>query len=235
MIFLFTILFGGYYLVCNMTSHVTSTSLDLKSRAEGRIYIDKANKIYQFNAVQSFIGPETPQYSELEIELLDENYKHVYSVFKNIWMERHPNGEGGSSTYSDLKMNFEIELDRKGNYFLRAISHNGNLSPVNVSVEKRSLGGGLYIGFYAILFLSLSVLIFFGKDYWGNPRELLEAFPDFSELKKNKLFLIVFSAVSLLFVSCIVFGITHYGYASGGDETILPTKFIGTNELIYLG
>lgn len=235
MIFLFTILFGVYALVCNMTSSVSDVSLDLNSKAEGRIQIDQANKIYQFDAVQSFTGQETPQYSELEIELLDENHKHVYSVYKNLWMERHPNGEGGSSTYSDLKMNFEIELDQKGSYFLRAISHNGNLSPVHISIEKRSLGGGLYIGFYAILFLSLSILIFFGKDYWGNAGKLLEAFPDLSEIKKNKMFLLVFSAVSLLFVSCIIFGITHYGYASGGEETILPTKFIGTNELIYLG
>ncbi|MCJ8289785.1 MAG: hypothetical protein HRT58_04495 [Crocinitomicaceae bacterium] len=235
MIFLFTILFGVYALICNMTSHVSDTSLDLKERAVSEIQIPDANKIYQFDIVQSFFGGILPQYSELEIELLDEDHKHVYSVYKNLWMEQHPNGNGGYSVYNDLKMNFNLEFKKKGTYFVRAIAHNGNLGPVKVSIEKRTLGGGLYIWFYAIVFLVLSAVVYFGKNYWGNPSKLLEAFPSFAELKSNKKFLIVFSIVTALFVTCVVFGITHYGYASCGDGTILPTKFIGTDNLIYLG
>lgn len=235
MIFLFAILFGIYALICNITSPVSTTSLNLKDKAQGQINIPEANKIYQFDATQSFLGNGTPQYSELEIELLDKDHKHVYSVYKNLWKELHPNGNGGYSVYTDLKMSFDLEFKKKGTYFVRAIAHSGNVSPVKVSIAKRSLGGGLYIWFYAIIFLVLSLIVFFGKDYWGNPKSLLAAFPNFSELKSNKRFLIVFSAVSLLFVSCVVIGITHYGYASCGDETILPTKFLDTNELIYLG
>lgn len=235
MIFLFTILFGVYALICNMTSHVSHTSLDLKERAMSQIDIPDANKIYQFDIAQSFFGGILPQYSELEIELLDEDHKHVYSVYKNLWMEQHPNGNGGYSVYSDLKMNFNLEFKKKGTYFVRAIAHNANLGPVKVSIEQRTLGGGLYIWFYAIVFLVLSAVVYFGKNYWGNPSKLLEAFPSFSELKSNTTFLIVFSVVTALFVTCVVFGITHYGYASCGDGTILPTKFIGTDNLIYLG
>lgn len=235
MIFLFTILFGLYALICNATSLVSTTSLNLSERAVDKIEIPEANKIYQFDVAQSFLGNVTPQYSELEIELLDQDHKHVYSVYKDLWMERHPDGNYGYATYSDLKMSFDLEFKKKGTYFVRAIAHNGNISPVKVSIAKRSLGGGLYIWFYAIVFLVLSLTVFFGKDYWGNPKRLLAAFPDFSEFKSNKKFLIVFSAVSLLFVSCVVIGITHYGYASCGEETILPTKFLDTNKLIYLG
>ena len=235
MIFLFTILFGGYWMICNITSQVSVTSLDLSSRVMDKIEIPAGNKIYQFDVTQSFLGNTVPQYSELEIELLDKDQKHVYSVYKNLWMENHPNGEGGLSTYSDLEMKFDLEIQKKGTYFLRAIAHSGNLAPVVVSIKKRSLGGGLYIWIYALIFLVLSLLVFFGKDYWGNPQKLLEALPCVEDLKKNKMFLIVFSTVSFVFVACVVVGVTHYGYASCGDETILPTKFMSTDNLIYLG
>ncbi len=235
MIFLFTILFGSYALLSSMSSHVDGKWLDLRDKAHGEITIPQSNKIYQFDIVQSFISGVEPQYSELEIEILDKNHKHMYSVYKDLWMERHPNGQGGTSVYSDLKMNFELEFEKEGNYIVRPISHNGNSSPVYVSVEKRKLGGGLYTGFYAIVFLVLSIVLFFGKDYWGNPRQLFEVFPSISELKANKTFLFVFSVVSAVFVGCIVINITHYGYASCGENSILPTTFLSTNNLIYLG
>lgn len=235
MIFLFTILFGSYALLNFMADHVFTTNIIIDQKPIGKITIPKDNKIYVFDVAQTFTFASTPQYSELELEILDKNHKHVYSVYKDLWMERHPNGDGGTSVYSDLKMNFELEFEKKGTYFIRPISHNGNLSPINVSIETRTLGGGLYFGFYAITFLVLSLILFFGKDYWGSPRDLLEACPSINELRYNKRFLIVFSTVSLVFLSCIVISLTHYGYPSCGDKTILPTKFLSTNNLIYLG
>lgn len=235
MIFLFTILFGAYALLTFMSSHVLTAEINLAHQAFEKITIPDEGKLYKFDLVQSFRTTDTPQYSELEIEFLDEDHKHVYSVYKDLWMERHPNGEGGTSVYSDLKMDFQLEFEKKGTYYIRGISHNGNLSPVKVSIEKRTLGGSLYLGFYAIVFLVLSFILFMGKDYWGKPLQLLEAFPSIQELKLNKPFLVVFSAVSLVFVACVVFGITHYGYASCGEETVLPTTFLSTDNLIYLG
>ncbi len=104
-----------------------------------------------------------------------------------------------------------------------------------ITTSKRILGGGLYFFFYAILFLALSLVVILGKDYWGTSRKLLESCPGLSELKFNKRFLVVFSVVSIVFVLCIVISVTHYGYASCGEETVLPTKFLGTDKLIYLG
>ncbi len=235
LVFCFAILFGVYWLVTRVQDQVQSGAIRFDQEPIEKIKISKANKIYTFHINQSFASYDTPQYSELEMELLDENKNHVYSFYKDLWLETHSNGDGGYANYSDMDMYFELELEKAGTYYLRAISHNGNNSTITYYIKSRSMGGNLYIGVYAIIFLSISAIFIFGSDYWGNPLDLMAACPSVSVLKSNKLFLVAFAICAFIFLACIVINITHLGYGSFGDETLIPTRFFGTDNVNYIG
>lgn len=235
LVFCFTIVFGVYWLFARGKIQVQSGAIRFDQEPIEKIKISKADKIYTFHINQSFDSFDTPQYSELEIELLDENKNHVYSFYKDLWLETHSNGEGGFANYSDMEMDFELEIKKAGTYYLRAISHNGNNSTITYFIKSRSLGGNLYIGIYASIFLILSIIIIFGHQQWGGPLELIAMFPPIHALKSNKLFIFTFALCLFIFIACIVINVTHLGYGSFGDETLIPTRFYGTDNVIYIG
>lgn len=231
----FAILFSFAWLITRGQSIASSFRMDAVDGSLEKITLPQNNKIYKFNLAQTFEAYSAPVYSELEIELLDEQFGHVYTFYKDLWQEFHPNDAGGSSLYSDTEMSFEISIEKKGTYYLRAVSHNGNTGMLRGDIYQKNFGGHLYFGFYALFFIGLSVITYLGKEYWGSPSLLLTSIPKFAVLKTNKLFVYCLIAVTVLFIGSIVVSFTHYGYASGGDEKVIPTYFYATNNVIYIG
>lgn len=231
----FTILFFLMWLFSRAETDITSLRIESNGSSMQKITLPNRNKIYDFKMEQFFDSYSVPQYSELEVELLDAQFGHVYTFYKDLWQEYHPNDEGGSSLYSDKEMNFELAIEKKGTYYLRVVSHNGNTGPIAVKIVSRTFGGGMYYGFYALFFAGLSLITYLGKDLWGTPLQLLEAIPDVKELKTNKSFVFCLFIALSLFIGCIIINVSHYGYASGGDERVIPTYFFNTNNVIYIG
>jgi hypothetical protein len=233
--FSFAILFTLAWLFTSATKEVVNGRISMESNSTMNLGMFKGNSIYKFRLRQDFSRYSPPKYSELEIEILDENNDHVYSVFKNLWQEFHSNDEGGRSVYSDVELEFELEIEKKGNYAIRAISHDDNRGDIRCRVNRRDFGGHLYFGVYAILFGLTSLGIFLGRDYWGNPSKLMSALPKMRELKSNKYFLISAGVSTFFFVACVVISYTHYGYASAGEVNKAPSSFSSNAEVIYLG
>lgn len=230
----FSILFLVSWFITGRSYEVSTVSTDFGERAMAKIDIPSANAVYQFEVFQAFPVAEAPLYSELEIEILDKNWDHVYSVYKSLWQEKHPNGEGGRSIYSDLKMEFEIELPEAGAYYIRPISHNGNNNLVKTKVKKTFIGG-IYFPYYGIFFGVLSILLIVGSQKWGTPSMMYGVLPKLRSWKDNRFFKLGAVFCILLFIGSWAAAIAHYGYAAGGEEIILPTYFYQTNTVIYLG
>jgi hypothetical protein len=229
----FAILFLVSWFFTIRSSEVATVAVDFNKAGMAKIDIPESNALYKFDVSQDFAGT-APLYSELEIEILDKNWDHVYSVYHDLWQESHPNGERGNSIYSDLEMNFEIVLPEAGEYYIRPISHNGNLGQVRAKVFKTFIGG-IYMPYYAIFFGVLSLLLLLGSQKWGSPSMMYNMLPKLRSWKDNSLFKIAALFCIILFIGSWAAAIFHYGYAAGGDETILPTYFYRTNTVIYLG
>lgn len=239
LIYAFTILFLFGWLITKgnarfSTINITPSSLDFSS-----ITIPDDNTIYKFIAHQnlkkgttlkrsSFYSSNQSIYSELEIEILDENYNHMYTVYKNLWVEYYSGVE-----YSDTKLEFEIEIEKAGQYFLKVVSHNKNNGPIRF--ESYKTHGSMYFFNYLIFFIILNVILFFGNSYWGTTTMLFNALKKVKSIKNNSKFLIISSLVIILYLGCIVISFTHYGYPSTGDEIRLPTYFFDTKDVLYLG
>lgn len=230
----FTILFFLSWLFSNSKSVVSECHFIMGSGQLGEIQIPAANKLYTFDLVQTFPGNTTPLYSELEIEILDENYDHVYSVYKDLWQELHPDDEGVSRVYYDTKIKFEIELPKAGKYYLRAISYNNNYTSINGNVYSKFLGG-IYFGLYAIVFGAFSVIFIAGSKRWGDPFTQLGALSKIKDFRRNKLFLTLMVTFVFIYIVSFITAITHYGYAASGDETVLPTIYYLKDNVIYFG
>ena len=190
--------------------------------------------IYHFDLKQDFSAGKSPLYSELEIEIIDANLDHIYTVYKDLWLESHPNGEGGIGVYKDLAIRFDVELPEAGIYYLRGISHNNNEALISGNIFKKT-AGSLYFGFYALIFGILSLILMLGFQKWGSPVMMIEVWPKLMSWKENTGFLRATTLVIFLFIGTWIISITHYGYAAGGDEIVLPTYFYKTNTVIYLG
>ena len=228
------ILFGVFWLISSKTDKVCTTNISIDNNQLGKFQVRSAGGLYRFELSQIF-SSKTPLYSELEIEILDANYDHVYSIYKDLWQEKHSNGDGGRKTYSDKQLAFELELENAGTYFIRGVSHNNYITgKINCTVLHKTMGS-LYFRTYTIAFAILAVLLIMGKSAWGNPVQMLSSISKAKSLKKNKLFWRVFLGLGILFVTCLIISLTHYGYASGGGKSILPTYFYGTDSVIYLG
>ncbi|MCH2225519.1 MAG: hypothetical protein MK066_12180 [Crocinitomicaceae bacterium] len=233
--FSFTILFSISWVLTRVSKDIITTSIPSGHNALGVLGKLKKGTIYEFNVNQTLEGAEIPEYSELEIEILDENSEHIYSVYKNLWEEMHPNDEGYTRIYSDFEVNFELDFQKGGDYYLRAVSHNSNLGRIMCSVKAKKFGGHLYFGFYAIVFGAFSLGIILGRDSWGSPSQLMNALPKINQLKSNKLFLVLAGVSTCIFVVSVVISMTHYGYASAGEQNIAPSCFYSKGEVIYLG
>lgn len=234
-----TILFLISWFIVAQTSSVSSTLTSKNSVYfhKGEMIEFEAPKggaIYNIAVQQDFPFDKAPLYSEFEVEIVDANYDHVYTVYKDFWQESHPNGDGGTNIYHDSALSFDLELEKAGTYYIRGISHNNNEGLVSAKVSKK-VSGTLYFRFYSYLFGILSLLLLIGFMKWGSPSMMYHALPKLRSWKENTGFLRAATLVILLFFGTWFISLTHYGYASSGDEIILPTYFYKTNTVIYLG
>jgi hypothetical protein len=239
LIFVFTILFFFGWLITRRNSLISTTQINPTLVNANTIAIPDNNTVYKFIVNQDIKrGPnlKKPQfsssrqsiYSALEIEFLDQDYNHVYSVFKDLWVEEHYSKE-----YSDTKIEFQIEFQNAGQYFVRTKNHNNNNGPI--TIETYIAHGNLYFAKYLIFFIVLNVILFFGNSYWGTTTMLYNAFKKVKSIKHNSNFLIISSIVIIIFLGCIFISYTHYGYPHSGDEIRLPTYFFTTKDVHYLG
>jgi len=224
-----TVLFTVSTIVSRNKDLIEKTRLDVINNTPVSIQIPKANTIYVFEVNQKF-SSKVPLYSELEVELLDENYNHVYSAYEDLWKERHNNGNGGNSIYADTKVELEIELQHAGLYHIRVQSHNDNKGKVDLTLYSKR--GSLYFFAFMIFFgMPFLILFFYLKDEFGI-RAILSAL---KQTKITKTFIIAVIIVIFVFISCVVISYTHHGYPHSGDEIRLPSQFFSTNDVIYLG
>jgi len=193
------------------------------------IQIPKANTIYVFEVKQAF-SSKTPSYSELEIEILDKNYNHVYTAYENLWQERHNNGDGGESVYSDKTIDCEIELQHPGLYYIKAKSYNDNKTKVWLNLYTKN--GSLYFKVFMYTLGGLFLLCFTVIQEIDGISSLFKAL---RKTKITKTFIIAVIIVIFVFISCVVISYTHYGYPHSGDEIRLPSYFFSTNDVKYLG
>jgi len=239
LIYAFTLLFLFSWLITKGDSFIETTQINPASLDLSPIVIPQNNKIYKFIANQDikkgttlkrsdFYSSNKSIYSELEIEVLDENYVHMYSVYKNLWIEHHSGME-----YKDTQLEFDIEFQTSGTYFLRVVSHNKNNGPLTLKVYKTN--GSMYFFKYLILFIILNIILFLGNSYWGTTSMLYNSLKKVKSIKNNSKFLIISSLVIIAFLGCVVISFTHYGYPSTGDEIRLPTYFFDTKDVLYLG
>lgn len=234
LIYAATILFLLSWFITSNTSLVTNGSAYFHKGQVISFETPTGGAIYHFDLKQDFSGSKPPLYSELEIEIIDANLDHVYTVYKDLWLESHPNGEGGIGVYKDLNISFDVELPEAGIYYIRGISHNNNEALVSGNIFKKT-AGSMYFGFYSLLFGILSLILIIGYQKWGSPILMIEILPKLRSWKENTGFLRTATLVIFLFIGTWIISITHYGYAAGGDEIVLPTYFYKTNTVIYLG
>jgi len=199
------------WFVTNRTYEVDKVATNNKSNLL-KFDIESANRLYLFNITQAFPAGTNPLYSELEIEILDSELDHIYSVYKDLWQERHSNGDGGWCIYKDLSLEFELVLPEAGTYYIRPISHNNNKSPIRASIHK-VLIGGIYMPYYAILFGAASLILLFGNSTWGSPSEMMAVLPKLRSWKDNNSFKLFALACFLIVSMCCITAIPHYGYA----------------------
>lgn len=234
LIYAATILFLLSWIITSNTSLVTNGSAYFHKGQVMSFEASSAGAIYHFDLKQDFSGSKPPLYSELEIEIIDANLDHVYTVYKDLWLESHPNGDGGIGVYKDLNISFDVELPEAGIYHIRGISHNNNEALISGNIFKKT-AGSMYFGFYSLIFGILSLILIIGSQKWGSPFMMYAALPKLRSWKENRAFLRTSSLIILLFIGTWIISITHYGYAAGGDEIVLPTYFYKTNAVIYLG
>ncbi len=234
LIYAATILFLLSWFITTNTSLITNGSANFRKGQVISFETPTGGAIYHFELKQDFSGSKSPLYSELEIEIIDANLDHVYTVYKDLWLESHPNGEGGIGVYKDFDITFDVELPEAGTYYLRGISHNNNETLVSGSIFKKT-AGSMYFGFYSLIFGILSLILIIGSQKWGSPILMIEILPKLRSWRENYLFLRAATLVIFLFIGTWIISITHYGYAAAGDEIVLPTYFYKTNSVIYLG
>jgi len=224
-----TIFFCIGWLFTSKKTFIEKTNLEITRAKPIPIYIPKANTIYVFEVEQS-LSNQVPTYSELEIEILDKDFIHLYTVYEDLWKEKHDNGDGGMSIYSDQILELELELEEEGVYYIKATSYNNNNTRVTLKLYDKK--GSLYFKAFMYIFGILSIILLYYAIEIIGKEELLTG------IRKAELsnpFSLTLLIVILIFISCIVISLTHYGYPSIGDEIRLPSWFFSTNDVIYLG
>jgi len=208
---------------------IKKTKLDVTNSQPIPIEISKENTIYVFEVRQG-LSSQVPSYSELEVELLDEHFNHVYTFYKVLWQERLDNGNGGTSIYSENALEIEIDLKYAGTYHIRTTSYNNNNSKAWLHLYTKN--GSLYFKAFTYVFGSLFLLCFFVIMELDGLSSIFKAL---RQTKITKTFIIAVIIVIFVFISCVVISYTHYGYPHSGDEIRLPSQFFSTNDVIYLG
>ena len=228
------VVFASLWMFTSFQTKVGSTFMSYDGVILGKVEIKKANKLYNFELTQDFNEQIVPLYSELEIELLKEDYSHVYSFYKDLWQERYSDGEGGAKVYHDNKLDFIISFESPGVYYIKAKSINNNKGDIKAVVNERN-AGSLYLKGYTIFFALITIGMTLMGSYFGYPWEIYKELKYIKHLKHNYLFILATLCSFVLVVSVIIISISHYGYANAGEQNTLPTKFLTTEEVIYLG
>jgi hypothetical protein len=208
---------------------IDNTNLDVIKSQPTPIQIHKANTIYVFKVRQA-LSSQVPSYSQMEIELLDENFNHIYTAYENLWQEKHDNDNGGKSVYSDKLLEFEIDLKYAGKYHIRTTSYNDNKGKVSLNLYTKN--GSLYFKTFMYIFGVLFLLCFFLIMELDGISSIFKAL---HKTKITRTFILAIIIVIFVFISCVVISNTHYGYPHSGDEIRLPTYFFSTNDVKYLG
>ncbi len=208
---------------------IEKIKLDVINSQPIPIEISKGNTIYIFEVRQG-LSSQVPSYSELEIEVLDEKFNHVYTFYKDLWQERLDNGNGGTSIYSDNTLEIEIDLKYAGTYHIRTTSYNNHNSRAWLHLYTKK--GTLYFKAFTYAFGALFLLCFAVIQEIDGLSSIFKAL---RKTKITKTFIIAVIIVIFVFISCVVISYTHYGYPHSGDEIRLPSQFFSTNDVIYLG
>ncbi len=232
LIYVFTVLFFFAWIITKTQSKPIRFSQPKTETELPQINITKVG-LYHFETQQSF-SSKTPQFSELEIEIIDENYNHIYTVYKDLWQEQHTDENGTLRTYKDLKVNFDLDIKQPGLYYMRSVSHNQNNSYVYCSVARKT-SGSLYFGFYTIILLILCAILLIGSAAWGTPVMMIRSLKKSRPIKANRLFSNITILMIAVYALCLIISITHYGYPKTGKDSSLPTYFLSKDKTIYLG
>ena len=228
------VVFTLLWLITSVQKKIGSTFMSSSGAILGKIEIPKANKLYQFELTQDFNEQIVPLYSELEIELLNEDHSHVYSFYKDLWQEKYPDDEGRTSVYHDRKLNFIISFETPGVYYIKAKSLNNTKGDIRAVIKAQN-SGSLYLKGYTIFFALITLGVIIMGSYFGYPLEIYKELKYIKNLKHNYLFIIATLCSFVLVVSVIIISISHYGYANAGEQNTLPTIFLTTEQVIYLG
>ena len=205
--------------------------VDLDKTTVSKGFALEGGRLYNIEVAQPLTG-NPPQYSEMEFELLDQDKNHVYSFYKDFWVEKHTD-DGYAAVYRDVEAFVDIEVQETGTYYFRLLSHNNQMSPVSCTVFERS-AGNLYFKWYGWFFVALlglgviagaagyQTLSFRGPQLrmrWRNDKAVQLAY-----------FLVI-----LIYGGLMVVSLTHYGYAGAGGYDHAPTIFYDTQNVFYLG
>lgn len=223
------ILFSIGLIFTSRKSFIKKTDLNIRNSKPSLIKIPDAQTLYTFEIEQAF-SSQIPSYSELEVELLDKDFNHTYSVYETLWRERHNNEDGGTSIFADRILQFELSLQYSGIYYIRITSHNNNTTPVTLKLYKKK--GTLYFLGVIIIFIILLIVILISFDQITGMNYYLTSL---CNSKINDRFILAINFVIFLFITLIIISYTHYGYPHSGDEIRLPSWFFSTNDVIYLG
>ena len=182
--------------------------------------------------INQSLSCKLPCYSELEVELLDSNYAHMFSFYKDLWAELHPNDNGGMQVYRDNQMFVIVNVPSAGKYNLRV---NSNITTsVNVIVKKRRMGKLIILPLlilFAVIGGALSI-------YYFNYRTFIE-FIDYHKkirsVKRNKLFKRYLIVGTSLIILVITLNILGYGYVGFGDFFHKQSWFLPAYKVEFLG
>lgn len=206
----------------------------METRASNLITIefDKSESgLFEFKVSQDFPA-EAPLYSELEIEVLDEHYDHMYSFYKDLWQEVHPNGEGGNAMYNDTRLEFQVVLPETKRVHIRAFT--ALKEPITIAVSKR-IAGIIYLKLFFWIFLVVSTILLIGMMKWGTPAEMIQRFKKSKSIKHNKGLKLYTLGLLLLIIGISLLSIYYVGYPHGGGQSTTPSIFFGTDNVNYLG
>lgn len=236
LVHVFTLIFltTWIYFSFSTTSSTQEFHLGFGKQRIAKLEVNKGNQLYDFQLRQTLSGQFLPEYSELEIEILRSDLDHVYSFYKDLWREAHSNGEGGTSVYSDNLMKFKLVFDQPGTYYLRPNSYNENNGDIVGSMTQKSRGN-VYINRFFYTFAIGSFLLFIFRDFFGSPKAALNEVRNFKRLRKNKAWLVMLTICTLSWGYVIYINLTFTGFAKGGEETVLPSRFYPTEKTKYLG
>jgi hypothetical protein len=229
-----TIIFILLYILSFSDTKIDSGTYRISQNKLGEIHIPDANYLYTIDFKQS-LGIKAPLYSELEVEILNPDYSHYYSVYKDLWQEKHPNDDGVRTTYRDDIITLQILFPKAGTYYFRAFSHNHYTMGVITSVVKKRRFGQLLTPLLALTFGIISALLILVGSAIGYPPEMYISVRDKVALINVKLYYIYLLSLLSLVLIVIISNYYYIGYPTGGEHPTAPAKILQYKKIFYIG